>query len=47
MGVNFTGTYNIKLSGNPGDTVTFRFGERIYDDGTLNPMTTVIGQIEA
>lgn len=46
MGVNFTGTYRIKLSGNPGDTITFRFGERIYDDGTLNPMTAVIGQIK-
>ncbi len=46
MGVNFTGTYKIKLSGNVGDTVNFRFGERIYDDGTLNPMTAVIGQIK-
>ncbi|MCB9509137.1 MAG: family 78 glycoside hydrolase catalytic domain [Deferribacteres bacterium] len=46
MGVNFTGTYKIKLSGNRGDTVTFRFGERIYDDGKLNPLTSVIGQIK-
>lgn len=46
MGVNFTGTYKIKLSGKVGDTITFRFGERIYDDGSLNPMTTVIGQIK-
>ena len=46
MGVNFTGTYRIKLSGNPGDTISFRFGERIYDDGTLNPLTTVVGQIK-
>jgi alpha-L-rhamnosidase len=46
MGVNFTGTYKIKLSGNRGDTITFRFGERIYEDGTLNPMTAVIGQIK-
>lgn len=46
MGVNFTGSYKIRLSGNPGDTITFRFGERIYEDGTLNPMTTVIGQIK-
>lgn len=46
MGVNFTGTYRIKLSGNPGDTIAFRFGERIYEDGTLNPMTAVIGQIK-
>lgn len=46
MGVNFTGTYKIKLTGNTGDSINFRFGERIYDDGKLNPMTTVIGQIK-
>ncbi len=46
MGVNFTGTYKIKLTGNKGDTVTFRFGERVYENGTLNPMTTVAGQIK-
>lgn len=46
MGVNFTGSYKIKLSGNPNDTISFRFGERIYKDGKLNPMTTVIGQIK-
>jgi alpha-L-rhamnosidase len=46
MGVNFTGTYKIKISGNIGDTISFRFGERVYDDGKLNPMTTVIGQIK-
>ncbi len=47
MGVNFTGTYKIKLSGDIGDVITFRFGERIYNDGKLNPMTTVIGQIKS
>jgi alpha-L-rhamnosidase len=46
MGVNFTGTYKIKLTGDYGDTIAFRFGERVYEDGTLNPMTTVIGQIK-
>ena len=46
MGVNFTGTYRIRLSGSRGDTIRFRFGERIYEDGRLNPMTTVIGQIK-
>lgn len=46
MGVNFTGTYRIKLKGNTGDTISFRFGERIYEDGRLNPMTSVIGQIK-
>ncbi len=46
MGVNFTGIYRIHLKGEPGDTVSFRFGERIYDNGELNPMTSVAGQIK-
>ena len=46
MGVNFTGTYRIRISGDEGDSIIFRFGERIYDDGNLNPMTTVAGQIK-
>jgi alpha-L-rhamnosidase len=46
MGVNFTGTYKIKLSGAKGDTIAFRFGERVYEDGSVNPMTTVAGQIK-
>ena len=46
MGINFTGSYKIQLSGNAGDTIIFRFGERLHNDGTLNPMTTVIGQIK-
>lgn len=46
MGVNLTGTYRIRLKGQKDDTVTFRFGERLYEDGTLNPMTQVAGQIK-
>ncbi len=46
MGRNFTGVYRIRLKGQRGDTVTFRFGERIYENGELNPMTTVCGQIK-
>lgn len=46
MGYNITGVYRIKLKGNPGDTIIFRSGERIYEDGSLNPMTTVVGQIK-
>ena len=46
MGVNFTGDYRIRLHGNKGDSIAFRFGERIYDNGELNPMTTVCGQIK-
>ena len=46
MGENFAGLYKIRLKGNKGDTIRLRFGERIYDDGKLNPMTTVCGQIK-
>ncbi len=46
MGVNYTGLYRIRLNGQPGDTVVFRFAERLYDDGTLNPMTSVCGQVK-
>jgi alpha-L-rhamnosidase len=46
MGVNFTGLYRIRLKGQPGDTITFRFGERLYKNGALNPMTAVCGQIK-
>ncbi len=46
MGVNFTGLYGIRLQGESGDTITFRFGERLYEDGKLNTMTTVAGQIK-
>ena len=47
MGKNFTGLYKIKLQGKPGDKIILRFGERIYKDGELNPMTTVCGQIKS
>jgi len=47
LGTVITGIYKIRLRGNPGDTVRLRFGERVYDDGTLNPMTTVCGQIKS
>ncbi len=46
MGENFTGTYQIKLKGKKGNKIRFRFGERLYQDGSLNPMTSVIGQIK-
>ena len=46
MGVNFTGTFKIRLCGLSGDTIRFRFGERVYPNGELNPMTAVAGQIK-
>lgn len=47
MGVNFTGTFMIRLKGNRGDTIHFRFGELSYPNGELNPMTAVAGQIKS
>lgn len=46
MGVNFTGLYSIKLKGQKGDTITFRFGEKLHNNGSLNPLTQVCGQIK-
>jgi alpha-L-rhamnosidase len=46
MGVNFTGTFKIRLRGNEGDTIRFLFGERSYKNGSVNPMTAVAGQIK-
>lgn len=46
LGVNFTGTFKIKFRGQRGDTIRFRFGERVYPNGELNPMTAVAGQIK-
>ncbi|MBQ6246166.1 MAG: family 78 glycoside hydrolase catalytic domain [Kiritimatiellae bacterium] len=45
MGVNFAGTIRATLKGtHDGDVVTFRYGELLYPDGTLNVMTGVSGQ---
>lgn len=46
MGTNFAGIYKIRLKGKTGDTISFRFGERLYENNTLNPMTTVAGQVK-
>lgn len=46
MGVNFTGTFKIKLHGQRGDTIRFRFGERIYPNGEINTLTAVAGQLK-
>lgn len=46
MGENFAGTFRIRLHGRTGDTVRFCFGERIYENGRVNPMTAVAGQIK-
>ena len=46
MGLNITGLYKIRLQGKEGDKIILRFGERIYENGSLNPMTAVCGQIK-
>uniref|UniRef100_UPI0032171BC8 family 78 glycoside hydrolase catalytic domain n=1 Tax=uncultured Draconibacterium sp. TaxID=1573823 RepID=UPI0032171BC8 len=46
FGVNFTGVYKIRLKGEKGDTITFRLGERVFENGELNGLTTVAGQIK-
>ena len=47
FGVNFAGTFRAKLRGVPkGSLVTFRAGERLNDDRTVNVSTAVAGQIK-
>jgi alpha-L-rhamnosidase len=46
FGKNFTGLPEVKLTAPAGTRITFRFGELLNQDGTLNPMTTVCGQIK-
>ncbi|MBT8036945.1 MAG: glycoside hydrolase family 78 protein [Verrucomicrobiae bacterium] len=46
IGRNFTGVAEIKLDAPAGTKVTFRYGELLHEDGTLNPMTSVCGQIK-
>ena len=46
FGVNFTGLPEIDLRVPEGTEVNMRFGELLYEDGTLNPMTAVAGQIK-
>jgi len=46
FGVNFTGVPEIKLIAPAGSGVALRYGEILHPDGTLNPMTSVCGQIK-
>ncbi|MDX1680827.1 MAG: family 78 glycoside hydrolase catalytic domain [Akkermansiaceae bacterium] len=45
-GVNFSGIPEIDFDVPAGTRITLRFGELLYEDGTLNPMTSVTGQIK-
>jgi len=47
MGQNFAGWVRLKVRGEAGRKVTLRYGELLYPDGTLNPMTSVTGQIKS
>ncbi|MCX6226285.1 MAG: family 78 glycoside hydrolase catalytic domain [Bacteroidia bacterium] len=46
FGQNFAGLIRIQIKAEAGDTIRFRYGELVYPDGTLNPMTSVCGQIK-
>ncbi|MGC4045003.1 MAG: family 78 glycoside hydrolase catalytic domain [Armatimonas sp.] len=44
FGINFAG--RIGFDAVPGANVTVRYGELLQQNGTLNPMTSVCGQIK-
>jgi len=46
LGQNFAGWARLRVEGPRGTRVKMRFGELLYPDGTLNPMTAVAGQIK-
>ena len=46
FGRNFTGVPEIDFKVPAGTRITMRYGELLHEDGTLNPMTSVCGQIK-
>ncbi len=46
MGENFGGWASLTLNAPKGTKIVLRYGELIYPDGMLNPMTSVCGQIK-
>ncbi|MEZ0325253.1 MAG: family 78 glycoside hydrolase catalytic domain [Fimbriimonas sp.] len=46
LGVNFAGWVSLKLDVPTGTEIRMRYGELLYPDGALNPMTSVAGQIK-
>jgi alpha-L-rhamnosidase len=47
LGQNFAGWARLKVAGgSPGTRIMLRYGELLYPDGRLNPMTSVAGQIK-
>lgn len=47
MGQNFAGWVTLRVRAEAGREIRMRFGELLHPDGTLNPMTSVCGQIKA
>ncbi|MCJ7681277.1 MAG: family 78 glycoside hydrolase catalytic domain, partial [Candidatus Aminicenantes bacterium] len=45
-GENFAGWIRMKVDAPKGTTIRLRYGELLYPDGSLNPMTGVCGQIK-
>ncbi len=46
MGQNFAGWVKLRVSAPAGTSITLRYGELLKNDGALNPMTSVAGQIK-
>jgi alpha-L-rhamnosidase len=46
MGQNFAGVANIKVRGPRGTRIVLRYGEALFEDGSLNGMTAVATQIK-
>ncbi|MEI6654506.1 MAG: family 78 glycoside hydrolase catalytic domain [Verrucomicrobiota bacterium] len=47
FGQNFTGLARLRLSAAAGTKVVMRYGELLHPDGSLNPLTSVCGQIKS
>ncbi|MCD6597339.1 MAG: family 78 glycoside hydrolase catalytic domain [Bacteroidales bacterium] len=46
MGQNYSGWVELKVEAPAGTQIKLRFGELLYEDGTINVMTSVAGQIK-
>ena len=46
FGENFAGLVRLQIKAPRGTKIRLRYGELLYPDGTLNPMTSVCGQIK-
>jgi alpha-L-rhamnosidase len=47
FGQNFTGLARMRIKAAAGTTIVLRYGELIRPDGSLNPLTSVCGQIKS